>query len=90
MTKAMQSSKLFSNIRVMMVITIHLYTLTGLRIRLKYVLYQDDSWHKIFPLTVVDEIQKTHFVHNCNMRCKDDHDPNNNQYLKNDFFFTAI
>jgi hypothetical protein len=56
----------------------------------KYVLYQDDSWHKIFPLTVVDEIQKTHFVHNCNTRCKDDHDPDNNQYLKNDFFFTAI
>ena len=22
----------------------------------KFVLYQDDSWHKIFPLTVVDEI----------------------------------
>ena len=47
----------------------------------KFMLYQDDSWHQIFPLTVINEIQKTHFVHNCTTRCKDDdHNPNNNQY----------
>lgn len=57
----------------------------------KFILYQDDSWHQIFPLTVVNEIQKAHFVHNCTMGgCKDNHDLNNRQYLKNDFFFMAI
>ena len=55
-----------------------------------FVLCQNDSWHNIFPLTIVDKIQKAHFVHNCKARCDDNHDPNNNQYIKNEFFFTAI
>src|SRR5437763_16705001 len=45
-------------------------------------LCHNDSWYKIFPLTVVNKIQKVHFVHNCTTQCKDNHDPNNNQYLK--------
>jgi hypothetical protein len=53
-------------------------------------LCHDNTWRKVFPLPVVDEIQKAHFVHNCNTRCEDGHDPNNNQYLKNTFFFKTI
>ena len=53
--------------------------------------HNDDSRCKIFPLTVVDGIRKTHFIHDCNTRCQEDnHDLENNFYLKNDFFFKAI
>ena len=56
-----------------------------------YILCYNNVYHKIFPLTVVDGIQKVHFVHNCTIQCRrDNHDPNNNQYLKNSFFFKAI
>jgi hypothetical protein len=56
-----------------------------------FFLCHNNTWRKIFPLPVVGEIQKTHFVHFCTAQCeKNSHDPNNNQYLKNDFFFKAI
>ncbi|PKB93838.1 hypothetical protein RhiirA5_440200 [Rhizophagus irregularis] len=51
----------------------------------------DNSQRKIFPLTVVDEIHKTFFIHNCNARCQNgNHDLDNNRYLKNEFFFKAV
>ncbi|PKC61845.1 hypothetical protein RhiirA1_465952 [Rhizophagus irregularis] len=51
----------------------------------------DNSRRKIFPLTVVDEIHKTFFIHDCNARCQDgNHGLDNNRYLKNEFFFKAV
>ena len=51
----------------------------------------DDSRRKIFPLMVVDGIQKTHFIHDCDARCQhNNHNLANNHYLKNDFLFKII
>lgn len=55
-----------------------------------FVLRHDDFYRKIFPLTVVDKVRKVHFVHDCNARCKNNHNLENRHYLKNDFFFKAI
>ena len=55
-----------------------------------FTLCHNDSYCKIFPLTVVDGIRREHFVHNCNLRCKNSHYLENNLYLKNIFFFKAI
>jgi hypothetical protein len=55
-----------------------------------FVLCHDDSYRKIFPLTIVDEVQKVHFVHDCDARCKNNHNLENRLYLKNEFFFKAI
>lgn len=55
-----------------------------------YILRHDDFYRNIFPLTVVENVQKVHFVHDCNSRCKDNHNLENKRYLRNDFFFKAI
>ncbi|EXX54352.1 hypothetical protein RirG_235340 [Rhizophagus irregularis DAOM 197198w] len=56
-----------------------------------FVLRHDDYYCKIFPLTVIDKVQKAYFVHDCNARCKEsDHFLENNHYLKNEFFFAAV
>ena len=55
-----------------------------------FVLRHDNLYHRIFPLTVVDKVRKVHFVHDCNARCKDNHNLENKRYFKNDFFFKAI
>ncbi|RIB24336.1 hypothetical protein C2G38_689349 [Gigaspora rosea] len=56
-----------------------------------FVLRQDTSRCKIFPLTIMDGVRKTHFVHDCNTGCQDNnHDLEHNQYLNNIFFFKAI
>ncbi len=46
--------------------------------------------YAVIPLTVVDKVRKVHFVHDCNARCKDNHNLENKRYFKNDFFFKAI
>ncbi|PKC02865.1 hypothetical protein RhiirA5_424612 [Rhizophagus irregularis] len=55
-----------------------------------FVLRHDDTYCKIFPLTVIEKVQKVHFVHDCNSRCKDNHNLENKHYLRNDFFFKVI
>src|ERR1043166_6197567 len=55
-----------------------------------FVLRHDDCYRKIFPLTVVDKVRKVHFVHDCNARCKNNHNLENKRYLKNDLIFKAI
>src|ERR1043165_6841643 len=56
-----------------------------------FVLRHDNNYRKIFPLTVIDNVRKVHFVHDCNTRCKNnEHNLENRRYLKNDFFFKAI
>ena len=55
-----------------------------------FILRHDGFYRKIFLLTVVDKIRKVHFVHDCNTRCKENHNLENKHYIKNDFFFKAI
>ncbi|CAB4384513.1 unnamed protein product [Rhizophagus irregularis] len=51
-----------------------------------------DKWRRIFPITVIDNVQKVHFIHNCNSeRCQlSNHDTTNRIWIKNNFYFTAI
>ncbi|GET58185.1 hypothetical protein GLOIN_2v1790940 [Rhizophagus irregularis DAOM 181602=DAOM 197198] len=51
-----------------------------------------DKWRRIFPITVIDNVQKIHFIHNCNSeRCQlPNHDTTNRIWIKNNFYFTAI
>ena len=55
-----------------------------------YSLCYNNTWHKIFPLTVVDGSRKVHFVHDCDSRCNGNNHSENIRYLKNSFFFKAI
>jgi hypothetical protein len=51
-----------------------------------------DKWRRVFPITVIDNVQKVHFIHNCNLeRCQElNHDLTNRNWIKNNFYFTAI
>ncbi|CAB4400348.1 unnamed protein product [Rhizophagus irregularis] len=51
-----------------------------------------DKWRRIFPITVIDNVQKVHFIHNCNSeRCQlPNHNTTNRIWIKNNFYFTAI
>src|SRR5438045_9742826 len=55
-----------------------------------YSLCYNNTWRKIFPLTVVDGSRKVHFVHDCDSRCNGNNHSENIRYLKNSFFFKAI
>jgi hypothetical protein len=49
------------------------------------------SWWRIYPLTIVDEVNRVNFVHSCLFgKCVDGHDLSNLYYLKNEYFFNAI
>jgi hypothetical protein len=49
------------------------------------------SWRRIYPLMVVNQVNKVNFVHNClSGKCIDGHDLLNLYYLKNNYFFNAI
>ncbi|CAB5381625.1 unnamed protein product [Rhizophagus irregularis] len=48
-------------------------------------------WYRVHPITTIDSHLKVHFLHNCRSTCTSDlHDALNNQYFKNEFFYTAI
>jgi len=51
-----------------------------------------NQWRRIFPISVIDNVQKVHFVHNCNSeRCQGrHHDITNRVWFKNSYYFTAI
>ena len=51
-----------------------------------------NKWRRIFPITVIDNFQKVHFIHNCNSeRCQlPNHDTTNRIWIKNNFYFTAV
>lgn len=40
----------------------------------------DTCWRRIFPISVVDRVQKVHFIYDATNEC----------WIKNNFFFTAI
>ncbi|CAI2186626.1 12730_t:CDS:2 [Funneliformis geosporum] len=60
------------------------------------VMIQMQDFDKIYAIIKAifkhkDEIQNVHFMHNCSIQYEEgNHDPNNNQYLKNSIFFKAI
>jgi len=41
---------------------------------------QDMRWRRIYPISIIDRVQKVHFVH----------DLPNNLWIKNNYYFTAI
>jgi hypothetical protein len=49
------------------------------------------QWYRVYPITFINSIPKVHFVHRCHSTCTSDlHDLTNNQYFKNEFYYTAI
>ncbi|GBB96961.1 hypothetical protein RclHR1_28810001 [Rhizophagus clarus] len=46
-----------------------------------------NKWRRIFSITVIDNVQKVHFIHNCNSgECQEsDHDTTNRIWIKNSF-----
>lgn len=57
-----------------------------------YRLQTRNQWRRIFPISVIDNVQKVHFIHDCNSEgCRDrHHDDINRNWIKNSFYFTAI
>ena len=51
---------------------------------------EDQRWRSIFPISVIDSVQKVHFVHNCNLECHDHYNSINRIWVKNNYYFTAI
>jgi len=51
-----------------------------------------NQWRHIFQISVIDNMQKVHFIHDCNSEgCRDrHHDDINRNWIKNSFYFTAI
>ena len=57
----------------------------------EYKLIMDNSWRRVFPISIIDSINKVHFVHKCvENTCKKSHDMTNNHYIKNMYYFTAV
>ncbi|GBB93527.1 hypothetical protein RclHR1_02190002 [Rhizophagus clarus] len=51
----------------------------------------NNSWDGIHPISIVSRSPNVPFVHNCKSRCLlQQHDFTNREYLRNDFFYTAI
>ena len=52
---------------------------------------ENTRWYRVHPITTIYGYPKVHFVHRCHFTCTSAlHDTSNNQYFKNDFFYTAI
>jgi hypothetical protein len=55
-----------------------------------YRLVHNNSWRRVFPISVIDLVNKIHFVHNCTITCNDSHDTTNFYYIKNKYYFNAV
>lgn len=51
---------------------------------------ESQRWRSIFPISVISDVQKVHFVHNCNSECQDHYNSANRMWVKNNYYFTAI
>jgi len=51
-----------------------------------------DEWRRLFPLNLVDHTSPVHFVHACRKgECtREQHDPENRRYIRNEFFYHAV
>ena len=51
----------------------------------------DARWYRIYPISIINEVPKVHFVHTCRSSCSANiHDPTNIQYFKNIFFYKIV
>jgi len=51
----------------------------------------DTRWHRIYPISILNEIPKVHFVHACHPSCSADaHDDANIQYYMNQYFYKTV
>ena len=51
----------------------------------------DRRWHRVFPISIIDNLPCVQFLHNCASTCQVGfHDTTNIQYLKNIFFYKAV
>ncbi|CAG8653355.1 14445_t:CDS:2, partial [Dentiscutata heterogama] len=51
----------------------------------------NNTRERIHPISIVSRLPDVLFIHNCKARCSlQQHDTSNHEYLRNDFFFTAI
>jgi len=51
----------------------------------------DARWFRIYPISIINDVPKVHFVHACHSLCSaDSHDITNIQYFKNAFFYKSV
>ncbi|RIB00055.1 hypothetical protein C2G38_2130522 [Gigaspora rosea] len=51
----------------------------------------DTRWYRIYPISMLNDIPKVHFVHACHSSCSAiSHDNNNVQYFMNKFFYKMV
>ena len=51
----------------------------------------DTRWHRIYPISILNEILKVHFVHACRPSCSaNTHDNANIQYYMNQYFYKTV
>jgi len=51
----------------------------------------DTRWYRIYPISIINNVPKVHFVHACRSSCSvDSHDNTNIQYFKNTFFYKSV
>lgn len=51
----------------------------------------NNSWDRIHPISIVSKSPNIPFIHYCKAGCSSQqHDTTNREYIRNDFFFTAI
>ena len=51
----------------------------------------DARWYRIYPISIINDVPKVHFVHACRSSCSPDiHDTTNIQYFKNIFFYKTV
>jgi len=52
---------------------------------------ENTRWYRVYPISLIDSLPKVHFVHRCQSTCTtNSHDLLNNQYFKNEFYYTPI
>jgi hypothetical protein len=51
----------------------------------------DSRWYWVYPISILNNVPKVHFVHACYSSCSANlHDDTNNQYFMNNFFYKTV
>ena len=51
----------------------------------------NNSWDRIYPISIISHSSSVSFIHYCKTKCSlQQYDITNREYIRNDFFFTAI
>ncbi|RHZ76768.1 hypothetical protein Glove_193g44 [Diversispora epigaea] len=56
----------------------------------QFKLCDNEKWDIIFPINIVDQQQRVHFVHNCTTVCKTGEHNSSDIFYKNEFFFHPV